>query len=123
MNHIESIKDYLNELKSSIKGSYYYQESFKNLNKSINIHGIFINKNEINKIPNSIGIYFIYNGDKDLMYIGKSINFNSRIADHLDRRTNTDDICHNFKYIKYVEIDNEKLLDDYETYYINLNLI
>lgn len=114
------IKQYLNGLNPLTPQTYYYQESFNNLNKSIDINGIFISKNEINKIPNSMGIYFMYNQDKDLMYIGKSIHLNYRVADHLAGRTHTDDICHNFKYIKYIEIDNEELLDDYETYYINI---
>lgn len=116
----KTIEEYLNKLDLQSKGSYCYQESFEKINNPITISDIFINKNEINKIPNSMGIYFMYNQDKDLMYIGKSIHLNSRVADHLAGRTHTDDICHNFKYIKYIEIDNEELLDDYETYYINI---
>ncbi|MDM0973243.1 GIY-YIG nuclease family protein [Clostridium perfringens] len=116
----KTIEEYLNKLDLQSKGSYCYQESFEKINNPITISDIFINKNEINKIPNSMGIYFMYNQDKDLMYIGKSIHLNSRVANHLAGRTHTDDICHNFKYIKYIEIDNEELLDDYETYYINI---
>jgi len=38
------------------------------------------------------GIYFFYNDEFDIMYIGKSINLKTRISSHLTGCTNTRDI-------------------------------
>ncbi|EOU1827893.1 GIY-YIG nuclease family protein [Clostridium perfringens] len=103
----------------SISNSY-DESKFSYLDKNFSFQLNFISKDDIKLIPDAMGIYFMYSENKDLMYIGKSIHLNSRVANHLSGRTHTDDICHNFKYIKYIEIDNEELLDDYETYYINI---
>lgn len=97
----------------------YNNAKFENLNKKVFFNKSYISKTELEKIPNTTGIYFIYNENKELMYIGKTIHLNSRITDHLTGRTNTNDICHNFNYIKYIEIDNNDLLGLYETYFIN----
>lgn len=97
----------------------YNNKRFENLDKKVFFNESYISKTELEKIPNTIGIYFMYNENKELMYIGKTIHLNSRVTDHLAGRTHTSDICHNFNYIKYIEIDNEVLLDDYETYFIN----
>lgn len=97
----------------------YTNAKFENLDKKVFFNESYISKTELEKIPNTTGIYFMYNENKELMYIGKTIHLNSRVTDHLAGRTHTSDICHNFNYIKYIEIDNETLLDDYETYFIN----
>lgn len=112
------INDYLEKLQMKNFDNY-NNEKFENLDKKVFFNESYISKTELEKIPNTTGIYFMYNENKELMYIGKTIHLNSRVADHLARRTHTSDICHNFNYIKYIEIDNEVLLDDYETYFIN----
>ena len=113
------INDYLEKLQMKNFDNY-NNKKFENLDKKVFFNESYITKTELEKIPNTTGIYFMYNENKELMYIGKTIHLNSRVADHLTGRTHTSDICHNFNYIKYIEIDNEELLDDYETYYINL---
>ena len=112
------INDYLEKLQMKNFDNY-NNKKFENLDKKVFFNESYISKTELEKIPTTKGIYFMYNENKELMYIGKTIHLNSRVADHLAGRTHTSDICHNFNYIKYIEIDNELLLDDYETYFIN----
>lgn len=81
----------------------------------------FIDLNNLRSIPNSKGIYFIYNSYEELMYIGKSIHIHDRITQHLNKYSEDYDWKHNFKKMKYIELNNssDKELDDYETYFIN----
>lgn len=120
LNFKDEVQFHLSITNGLLISNSYDESKFSYLNKNFSFQLNFISKDDIEIIPSTTGIYFMYNENKDLMYIGKTIHLNSRVADHLAGRTHTDDICHNFKYIKYVEIDNEELLDDYETYYINL---
>ncbi len=120
LNFKDEVKFHL-AIENGLSISSSYDESkFFYLNKNLSSQLNFISKDNIEVIPSTNGIYFMYNNYKDLMYLGKSANLKSRVADHLAGRTHTNDICHNFEYIKYIEVEDEELLDDYETYYINL---
>jgi DNA polymerase-3 subunit epsilon len=46
-----------------------------------------LNPERIMNIPESIGVYYFYNNQGDIIYIGKSINIRKRILDHLMRPT------------------------------------
>lgn len=66
------------------------------------------------------GVYFFFNDNSELMYIGKTINLRTRICAHVAGSTNTRDISHNFKQFCYVEIEDSVDMDIYETWYINI---
>lgn len=68
------------------------------------------------------GLYLFYNNKYELMYIGKASYLKNRIRQHLLKNTNenTYEISHNFKYFRFVEINDIVDRDIYETYYINL---
>lgn len=66
------------------------------------------------------GLYLFYNNNFELMYIGKAGDIRSRVDQHIKGKTHTKDIKHNFKYFRYIEINNIVDMDIYETYYINL---
>jgi excinuclease UvrABC nuclease subunit len=73
------------------------------------------------KLPKVSGIYFLYNRDYILMYIGQSINIRTRVSKHLgfsDRHTQG--LAHNFVYVKYIEVDDIENLELYEEKMINL---
>lgn len=116
----KKVREQINKLNLPVTKQYYYEGSFNKINRKLSITGVFIPKEELNKIPNTSGVYFIYNKNKELLYVGESVNLNIRIKEHFSGRTNTWDIYHNFKYIKYIEIVDITLLSIYETYYINL---
>jgi DNA polymerase-3 subunit epsilon len=44
-----------------------------------------LNPERIMNIPESVGVYFFYNDQGDVIYIGKSINIRKRVLDHLKR--------------------------------------
>lgn len=76
-------------------------------------------KGTINKqAKEESGIYFLYNENKELMYIGKAKNLKSRLLEHLSGKTNTREVCHNFKNFKSLYMANI-LTKDYEIYFIN----
>lgn len=64
------------------------------------------------------GIYFLYNEDKELIYIGQSVNLKNRIKTSIRERK--------AEYISYAEIPKlenmgkKELLDIYEQYYITI---
>ena len=46
-----------------------------------------ITLDQIHDLPEDCGIYYFYNKDKDVVYVGKSINIKKRIADHFADQT------------------------------------
>lgn len=77
-------------------------------------------KEERNTIPKDImGIYFLYNENYILMYIGKSNNLKSRINQHFLGKSSTEHVAHNFHYFNYAIINDATDREIYETYYIN----
>ena len=60
------------------------------------------------------GIYNIFNND-ELIYIGKTINFQSRLRNHMSTKTWKNEITH----ISIAECKNKIDMDIYEKYYIN----
>jgi hypothetical protein len=76
---------------------------------------ITINKNDIEKISNKKGVYYLYNKDEKLIYIGKSKNVKSRIKQHLASSRFKAEI---FK-ISYFIVETSVEIDIYETYLID----
>jgi excinuclease UvrABC nuclease subunit len=71
-------------------------------------------------LPKLSGLYFLYNRDYILMYIGQTKNLYSRMLQHL-RFTdeNTKRVAHNFVYVKYAPICEIEKLEFYEDKMIN----
>ena len=42
-----------------------------------------VNLDIIKELPNATGVYYFYNKDEELIYVGKSIHIKSRVVDHL----------------------------------------
>jgi excinuclease UvrABC nuclease subunit len=53
------------------------------------------------------GVYRFFNGEKEIIYIGKSVNLSSRINDHLEGSSNTDFFIHEVDYIDHIYVDDE----------------
>src|SRR5689334_17395324 len=52
------------------------------LSEKISIQ-IKLNKDDLNKLPSTTGIY-IFRNNKDIFYIGKSINLKARVLSHIE---------------------------------------
>lgn len=68
----------------------------------------------------SSGLYFFYNDDFELMYVGNSEHLLSRVRGHITGNGHTNDIKHNFKKYRFVILEDPVDRDIYETWYINL---
>lgn len=68
----------------------------------------------------SSGIYFFYNDDNELMYVGNSEHLLSRVRGHVTGNEHTGDIKHNFKKYRFAILEDPVDRDIYETWYINL---
>lgn len=44
-----------------------------------------LNRSSIDKLPDSCGIYYLYNENNELIYIGKSLNIRKRVIEHLSK--------------------------------------
>lgn len=77
-------------------------------------------KLNINNQPNTMGIYFVYGEEKELLYIGKSLNIPNRLSNHFDGNSNTHSISDNFKFFKYVQVEKNDIIDNVELYAINI---
>lgn len=65
-------------------------------------------------------VYFMYDGENNLLYIGKSINLYNRMYLHFNPYTLKKETWkYDVSYIKYYEYEQEKHMDFYEEYYIN----
>lgn len=69
---------------------------------------------QIETIPQSAGIYFFYDENDDLLYIGKTVNLRSRIIAHIS--SGEKEGLHRIKAF-FVDCPMER--DIYETYFIN----
>lgn len=89
-----------------------------NIDKSLKKSNL-ISLDNLHTLPQSKGIYFIYNTKNELMYVGKSINIRKRIYSHIHDEYS--DWKHNFAKMKFIKLSNlnDKELNDYETYFIN----
>lgn len=65
------------------------------------------------------GIYKFYCTSKNLLYIGKNKNFNSRIRSHFSGTSNTSGFIDEVAYYSYAKIDSLAEQDIIETYLIN----
>lgn len=70
-------------------------------------------------IPNSGGLYFFYDEEYTLLYVGKAAHLSDRIKAHLQGYSNTKDVKQHFEYIRYILLTDAELRETYETYYIN----
>ena len=62
----------------------------------------------INKLPNDIGVYYIFNVKNEIIYIGKSIDIKKRVTQHLSGYSKKEiKIQKNIKQIKYDLTGNE----------------
>lgn len=54
--------------------------------EDINLKGVQsgVNRSFVEKLPTAAGVYYFYNKDKELIYVGKSINIHDRVLSHLN---------------------------------------
>lgn len=78
---------------------------------------------ELRQVPfRTRGIFFIFNEEKKLMYIGAHNNIRqsiiniSTIGSYACHR----DVVHNYKYAKYVIVDDPEKMEEYMINYINI---
>ena len=66
-----------------------------------------ISKDKINNLPKTSGVYSFYD-KKELVYIGKAINIQSRVKNHFQQPSYRDDLFINkVNKIGYLETDSE----------------
>ncbi len=80
--------------------------SFDNHPEDINLKGIQsgINRSFVENLPSKAGVYYFYNNDKELIYVGKSINIHDRVLSHLN----------NNLHKKGIEMKNQMVDVDYQ---------
>ncbi|MBM77095.1 MAG: DNA polymerase III subunit epsilon [Crocinitomicaceae bacterium] len=70
-------------------------------NKQLTVSN-FINEKELDKLPNKIGVYYFWNEQKEIIYIGKSINIKDRVLSHFrDDKKKEIKMCQQVKNITY----------------------
>lgn len=69
---------------------------------------------------NESGIYFIYNKDKELMYIGKAVSIRLRLLQHIHITWGDVNVLHNYFYADYILISSEQEREKAETRLINM---
>ena len=82
---------------------------------------IFFKPEDIKKIPKLSGVYKFYNIKKELIYIGKAKNLNSRIESYFSntsKTTKTASLVNNIKYINFTIVNTE-----HEAFLLENNLI
>jgi len=86
-----------------------------------NISKEYISIQEYFQAPKQGGLYFFYDSNYELMYIGKSKDLQYRIKSHMGNGATiaSKDIRHNFTYFKFSVIDCVVDREIYETYLIN----
>jgi hypothetical protein len=76
--------------------------------------------NEYKKVKNKKGIYFLYDWENNLAYIGKSIRLQRRISDHiLNKESNLYNYRYLLSHVKVIYCKNELDMELLETYLIN----
>ena len=82
---------------------------------------VFFEPKDIKKIPKLSGIYKFYNENKELIYIGKAKNLNSRVESYFSnslKTTKTTSLVSNIKYINFTIVNSE-----HEAFLLENNLI
>jgi len=78
--------------------------------------------NAVNLIPDDIGgVYFFYNKDGRLAYVGRTIDLKKRLKEHLNGVTNTEKFYKEFAYFKYIFENDVMYQKIYEIYAINIH--
>lgn len=72
-------------------------------------------------LPDRPGIYRFYGEDNEILYIGKAKKLRQRLRHHIECAwvSNTEDVAHNFCFVRCFFVDDPMELDIYETYLIN----
>lgn len=65
------------------------------------------------------GVYFLYNSDNELLYVGKTNDFRTRLLAHFRGRDNSRDFYKLIDHVTVYFVDNEFERELYETYAIN----
>lgn len=74
----------------------------------------------VRKLPSKINaVYFFYNKNMELLYIGKTNSLKRRLSEHIKRMTNTKAFIHEVKFFCYLKANNGYETEIYETYAIN----
>lgn len=95
------------------------------VNKSIKLTKLpsGLNEEDVFKLPEDCGVYYFYNQNKDIVYIGKSINIQKRIKQHFSKHTRkTDKLFNSVCEISYELTGNELISLIYESYEIKKHL-
>ncbi|MEC1869691.1 nucleotide excision repair endonuclease [Bacillus paralicheniformis] len=74
---------------------------------------------ELDKQTRLSGIYLIFGGDDELLYIGKAKNLRIRLKQHFQGKTNTKDLSNHFEKYRYFICEDPFEREMYETYLIN----
>lgn len=82
---------------------------------------IKVKSNYIDRLPHyDGGLYFFFNDDDELMYIGKAVSLYHRVREHIKGKwSNTYGYSHNFTKIGILVIETEEERDSLETEMIN----
>lgn len=79
----------------------------------------FLPYTDLNKVPyDKSGIYFIYNMEKELMYIGIAKMLKKRIIQHFNGGSNTVSYSKDFKYFSLIYESDPDLRSLFELYFI-----
>lgn len=73
-----------------------------------------VNLKDLQKTREKQGIYFLYNQDKELIYIGQSRNIYIRLLEHIAENKKQ------FEYFKAIKIDDSDFMELMEIYLIQL---
>ncbi|ASA22566.1 GIY-YIG nuclease family protein [Paenibacillus donghaensis] len=70
-------------------------------------------------LPKKRGLYFFFDDEINLIYIGKTKNLFKRINDHINGKTHTHLFSGEIKYYRTCNVESDFSLDLYESHYIN----
>lgn len=70
---------------------------------------ISFSKNNLRKIPASVGVYVFWDESKNPLYVGKSVNLRSRISSYFSNNlhTKTEKLVINSKFLTFIEVPSE----------------
>lgn len=69
-----------------------------------------LNETEVEKLPDSPGVYYFYNENNRLLYVGKSVNIKTRVLSHFyqDHQTTVDHhLSHQLHHIDFTETPSD----------------
>lgn len=79
----------------------------------------YLEVGEYLSIPKRPGLYYFYNAQHEIMYVGKASGLKQRISQHIKGCEGTADLKHNFTYVSFVYVDCPVEREIYETFQIN----